>query len=174
MVAEICIYLHAFKSQSNNRRTPELTKAIRNLEKQGGKIQEIHEPTTYRKLNNNPTYRLRTINKLIKYSTIPYKDQMRILQTEALPSRLYGLPKVHKNSNFDTHRERTRITYLQPYKVPCHSLATAYRTRIILHQRLHALCGKNIRITITTRPPWISSRALMWIHCLQKCHFWNL
>lgn len=61
------------------------------------KISELLDPASYRKLPSDPTSRLiRKTNQLIKQSSIPVEKQRQLINTEAQPPRLYGLPKVHK------------------------------------------------------------------------------
>jgi len=62
------------------------------------KIETFLDPITYKKLPCDPTARiLRTTNQLIKDSTtVAAEDISKLKKSEALPPRLYGLPKIHK------------------------------------------------------------------------------
>jgi len=62
------------------------------------KIETFLDPITYKKLPRDPTGRiLKTTNQLIKDSTIfAAEDISKLKKTEALPPRLYGLPKILK------------------------------------------------------------------------------
>ena len=63
------------------------------------KINNLLEPTTYRKLPKDPTSKvLRRVNGIVRASTIPVDIQRTICKTEAVPPRLYGLPKIHKTA----------------------------------------------------------------------------
>ena len=63
------------------------------------KIEELLEPHTYKKLNQDPTGKiLRKTNNLIKSSSIPSEKHRSLCKTEALPPWLYGLPKIHKST----------------------------------------------------------------------------
>lgn len=61
------------------------------------KIADLLDPNTYRKLKSDPTAKiLRATNRFVKGSAIPPNIQKEVCHSEALPPRLYGLPKVHK------------------------------------------------------------------------------
>ena len=61
------------------------------------KIRDILEPNNFKKLQRDPTSRIiRQINNLVKVSSVPQGVQKSICMTEAVPPRLYGLPKIHK------------------------------------------------------------------------------
>ena len=63
------------------------------------KIQELLDPAEYKKLNRDPTNKtLRKTNQLIELSRIPSERQREICKTDAFPPRLYGLPKIQKDS----------------------------------------------------------------------------
>ena len=63
------------------------------------KIRNLLEPTTYKKLEKDPTSKfLRQINNVVKSSTLPRDTIKSICKTEAVAPRLYGLPKIHKAS----------------------------------------------------------------------------
>ncbi|XP_054706778.1 uncharacterized protein LOC129216588 [Uloborus diversus] len=72
--------------------------AVLNTEDYHDKIQELLDPDIYRSLTKDPTAKiLRETNRLIKDSLIPPEIQRTIKKSEALPPRLYGLPKFHKS-----------------------------------------------------------------------------
>ncbi|XP_054709735.1 uncharacterized protein LOC129219380 [Uloborus diversus] len=72
--------------------------AVLNTKDYQDKIQELLDPDIYRSLTKDPTAKvLRETNRLIKDSSIPPEIQRNIKKSEALPPRLYGLPKLHKS-----------------------------------------------------------------------------
>ena len=61
------------------------------------KIIKLLNPENYTTLPRDPTQSiLRKTNQLIKGSSLPPIVKRDLLSSEALPPRLYGLPKVHK------------------------------------------------------------------------------
>ncbi|GJQ78415.1 hypothetical protein Trydic_g22237 [Trypoxylus dichotomus] len=61
------------------------------------KIRNLPDPDNYKKLLRDPTGQvLRKTNQLIRNSQIPVHEQTGLIKSEALPPRLYGLPKIHK------------------------------------------------------------------------------
>ena len=70
---------------------------IMKTEDYNNKIKELLDPNTYKKLKRDPTDSIvRKTNSLVKASSIEPDIQKRIIQSEALPPRMYGLPKIHK------------------------------------------------------------------------------
>lgn len=73
--------------------------AILNTKDYESKINDLLDPAIYKKIPRDPTAKiLRKVNNLIKDSSIPEDTQRIIKKSEALPPRLYGLPKIHKPS----------------------------------------------------------------------------
>ncbi|XP_062837651.1 uncharacterized protein LOC134299269 [Anolis carolinensis] len=63
------------------------------------KIRQLLDPTIYKKLKQDPTNKItRKTNTLIKNSSINFDIRQQLCKSEALPPRLYGLPKIHKDS----------------------------------------------------------------------------
>ncbi|CAH1110098.1 unnamed protein product [Psylliodes chrysocephalus] len=63
------------------------------------KLNDLVNQDTYRKLSEDLTEKiLRKITKLVKQSSLPPETKKNICTTEALPTRLYGLPKIHKDN----------------------------------------------------------------------------
>ena len=61
-------------------------------------IQELLDPNTYKIVNKDPNGRILWLaNKLIKESSIDGVNKKCLCKSEALPPRLYGLPKIHKD-----------------------------------------------------------------------------
>ena len=61
------------------------------------KVGNLLDPDIYKKLQKDPTQAiLRKTNLLIKKSSLSPENQRALQKTEARPSRLYGLPKIHK------------------------------------------------------------------------------
>ena len=62
-----------------------------------GKILDILNTNDYKKVTRDPTAQiLRKTNQLIRSSTLHTDTKKRLYKSEALPPRLYGLPKIHK------------------------------------------------------------------------------
>ncbi|XP_030746552.1 uncharacterized protein LOC115875272 [Sitophilus oryzae] len=63
------------------------------------KIEDLLEPQTYKLLKKDPTALIvRNTNRLIKASSLPEHLKSKLINSEAQPPRLYGLPKIHKAS----------------------------------------------------------------------------
>ncbi|GJQ77971.1 hypothetical protein Trydic_g2332 [Trypoxylus dichotomus] len=61
------------------------------------KIRILLDSENYKKLPRDPTGQiLRKTNQLLEISQIPTHEQTGLIKSEALPPRLYGLPKIHK------------------------------------------------------------------------------
>nr|XP_060622650.1 uncharacterized protein LOC132769734 [Anolis sagrei ordinatus] len=72
---------------------------IMHTEQYKEKIRKLLDPTIYRKLKQDPTSKItRKTNTLIKNSSINFDIRQQLCKSEALPPRLYGLPKIHKDS----------------------------------------------------------------------------
>jgi len=61
----------------------------------------LQDLNTYRILRQDPTFRLQTknntlIDKLLKLKLITKRERNNMITTTALPPRIYGLPKIHK------------------------------------------------------------------------------
>ncbi|GJQ79358.1 hypothetical protein Trydic_g16219 [Trypoxylus dichotomus] len=73
------------------------TTVIIDTEEYKQKIKMLLEPPTYVTCHRNPTSSvLRETKRLVKVSSLPDDMKEQVIVTEALPPRLYGLPKIHK------------------------------------------------------------------------------
>ncbi|GJQ79488.1 hypothetical protein Trydic_g16341 [Trypoxylus dichotomus] len=64
------------------------------------KIQMLLDTDHYKKLNKDPNTKVeKQTRDAIKESSIPKEEQRRLLPSENLPPRLYGLSKIHKPNN---------------------------------------------------------------------------
>ncbi|GJQ76212.1 hypothetical protein Trydic_g1953 [Trypoxylus dichotomus] len=92
---------------------------IINTDEYKQKIKMLLEPPTYVTRQREPMLSaLRETNGLVKVSSLPDDVKKQVTVTEALPKRLYGLPKIHKR---DVPLRPTYLlvkhltTVLQPY-----------------------------------------------------------
>lgn len=61
------------------------------------KMEALLNPQSYRPLEKDATAKiLGDTNRLIKISSIPQELNVKLVHSEPLPSRMYGLPKSHK------------------------------------------------------------------------------
>nr|XP_060632240.1 uncharacterized protein LOC132775540 [Anolis sagrei ordinatus] len=72
---------------------------IMHTEQYKEKIRKLLDPTIYKKLKQDPTAKItKKTNTLIKNSSINFDIRQQLCKSEAHPPRLYGLPKIHKDS----------------------------------------------------------------------------
>ncbi|GJQ88703.1 hypothetical protein Trydic_g20299 [Trypoxylus dichotomus] len=74
---------------------------------------------------------VRQTNRLVKVSSFPDDMKKHVTVTEALPPRLYGLPKIHKR-NISLRPTMSAIgapTYIPVNKTPNYTTATIHRRK---------------------------------------------
>ena len=70
---------------------------VMNTEDYQRRIGELLDPENYKKLRGNPTaVVLKRTDFLVKRSSLEPDVKAAVRCSEALPPRLYGLPKIHK------------------------------------------------------------------------------
>ncbi|GJQ80596.1 hypothetical protein Trydic_g19999 [Trypoxylus dichotomus] len=122
---------------------------IINTDEYKQKIKMLLEPPTYVTCQRDPTSSvLRETNKLVKVSSLPDNVKKQVIVTEAIPPRLYGLPKIQKRDVL--LRPIVSAIGAPTYLLPKHltTTATLHRRKSELYSRFIALRGKTREDTI--------------------------